>query len=179
MASGLPPQAHYLVAASQQSFYIRVVGLATMMNCIHLQEVLAESRRQGYRQFIFDLAQCSGFDSTFMGVLLGLTRSDPGEQPPRADAASVLLVNSSVMHARLLAEVGLDRVIRLHGEPIEFPPVELRRLEEGSLDPERRIRSVVAAHENLVRLGGPNIEKFGALLAALKRELGGDAAIPG
>jgi len=168
-------QGYYLVAASQGSFYVRVIGLAAMTNSVSLQEVLADLPRQGFRRFIFDLANCTGFDSTFMGIVVGVAHAQtaPSGAP---DGVAVLMVNAREEHIRLLTEVGLHRVVRVRREPIDFPPVTLKRLEERPADPRSRIRSIIAAHENLVRLGGPNIEKFGMILETLKREFNEDAA---
>ena len=173
MPSG--PQGHYLVAASQESFYVKVVGLATMNNSVSLQEVLADLPRQGFRRFFFDLASCTGFDSTFMGIMLGVAHAElPPSTGPRTEL-SVVLVNAREDHVRLLSEVGLHRVMKLRREPVAFPPLDLKRHEDRPADPRSRIRAIIAAHENLVRLGGPNIEKFGMILETLKRELGEDA----
>jgi len=166
------------MAASQDSFYVKVVGLATMTNSAGLQEVLEGACRGGIRRFIFDLEECSGFDSTFMGILLGVALQGDGKNgesngssPDGKVLTSVMLVNATAAHSKLLAGVGIDRLVHLRREPLKLPPVDLKRLEDGTADPQRRIRSIVYAHENLVRLGGPNIEKFGAMLEALKREL--------
>ena len=175
-----PREDHYLVAASQKSFYVRVIGMATMTNSAGLQEVLADFRGRGFRRFIFDLGECTGIDSTFMGTMLGVAMEenvDPGgeERPSGADVpVTVDLVNASSYLTDLITGVGIDRVLRLHSEPVELPRMDLRRLQDLPQDPMRRIRSMVAAHENLVRLGGSNLEKFGAMLDALRRELGED-----
>jgi anti-sigma B factor antagonist len=177
MPSGPQPQGHYLVAANHDSFYVRVVGLATMNNSPFLQEVLEDFRTRGYHRFIFDLETCSGFDSTFMGIILGVALSGNGKSggvgAPGTGGASVILVNCNQEHTRLLSGVGVDRMVRLSPTPIQCP-LELQRLEDRPPDPLRRMRSVMSAHENLVKLGGGNHEKFGALVEALRRELGGD-----
>src|SRR4026208_962578 len=99
MPSG--PQGHYLVAASQESFYVRVVGLATMNNSVSLQEVLADLPRQGFRRFLFSLASCTGLDSTFMGIVLGVAHAElPLSAAPGAELA-VVLINAREDHVRL------------------------------------------------------------------------------
>ncbi len=159
---------------SKCSFFIRVVGLATMQNSTPLQEVLESLLHQGMRRFIFDLKNCSGFDSTFMGILLGIALGENGEPRPGGEnkGASVFLVNVNHEHSKLLAGVGIDRLVQMHTEPIQFPPMELTRLEGGPTNSLRRIRSIISAHENLVRLGGQNQKAFSEILEILKRELG-------
>src|ERR1041385_1778449 len=125
MANGPRHQGHYLVASTRESFYVRVMGLATMTNSVPLQEALEDGLRRGMRRFVFDLEGCSGFDSTFMGLLLGVARGAEGE----GSSPAVLLVNASADHARLLAGVGIDRLVQLHPAPVRFPDLELRKLE--------------------------------------------------
>jgi anti-anti-sigma regulatory factor len=175
MANGTQQQGQFLVAAATpDSFYVRVVGLATMSNSVSLQDTLDDARQGGARQFIFDLGACSGFDSTFMGILLGVALSEDRKNGNggQGDGAKVILVNATEAHAKLFANVGIDRLVHLKSGAVKFPPVELKKLENGSPEPLRRVRSMVYAHENLVRLGGSNVEKFGAMVDALKRELG-------
>ncbi len=177
MSSGPPAtQGHFLLAASGKNIFVRVVGLATMNNSFYLQEVLEDSRGRGFRQFTFDFARCGGFDSTFMGILLGLAQELAPPAATAFPACEVVVVNADGSHRKLLAGVGVDRMVQIHPEAIQFPEVELRRLEDRPDDPKRRIRAIISAHESLVRLGGPNREKFGALLDGLKREFGEDAA---
>ncbi len=166
---------HFLLAASGSIIFVRVVGLATMNNSFYLQEVLEDSRGRGFRQFTFDLARCGGFDSTFMGMLLGLAQEMAAPSAPARSACEVVVVNADSSHRKLLAGVGVDRMVQIHPEAVQFPEVELRRLEDRPDDPKRRIRAIISAHESLVRLGGPNREKFGTLLDGLKREFAADA----
>ncbi len=179
MANGPGSQGHYLVAASEDSIYVRVVGLATMTNSARLQDVLDDVHRRGVRRFIFDLENCSGFDSTFMGILVGVAQGGSNGSARNGDGdgngngeASVILVNAAPNHSRLLSGVGIDRMVHLHPGMVRFPGPDPEKLEDEPVDPLRRIRSMVSAHENLIRLGGANVEKFGAMLDALKRELG-------
>jgi hypothetical protein len=189
MPSGPASQGHFLVAATPDSFYIRVVGLATMLNSVGLQETLEDLLGRGIKKFLFDLESCTGFDSTFMGILLGIALPRDGERGNgnghghgngngngngngSGAVPTVIVLNSSAAHVKLLSGVGIDRVVRLHPGTVKVPPLELKKLEDSPVEPVRRIRSMVTAHDSLVRLGGANVEQFGAMLDALKRELG-------
>jgi hypothetical protein len=169
VSSASPPgqaPGHFLVAASDGAVYTRVIGLGTMNNSIAYKQFLDRLQREGYRRFIFDLSQCEGFDSTFMGILLGVALG----------GGSVVVVNAGAPHRRLLGEVGIHRVVRLCEEPVELPVIDLQRLEEGPVDPGVRLRTLRAAHENLAELDTSNQEKFALFLEELRRELGEDGS---
>ena len=157
-----PGEGHFLVATSDDIVFSRVVGLGTMNNSIGFQQFIVELKSKGYRKFIFDLSQCDGFDSTFMGILLGISR----------EAKLVVLVNALEEHSRILSEVGIDKVVHLCHSPVELPEIELQRLESRAVSQDERQRVVLSAHENLVRLDRRNEEEFGQFVDLLRGELG-------
>ena len=59
-----------------------------MLNAPALAEFADIQRAQGYQRFVFDLAECRGLDSTFMGSIVGLVhalrRASPGAAHPTA-----------------------------------------------------------------------------------------------
>ena len=67
-----------------------------MNNSVAFQQFANHLLAQGYPKFIFDLASCDGFDSTFMGIVLGI----------RQAGRLVVIVNTSAMHRKTLGEVG-------------------------------------------------------------------------
>jgi hypothetical protein len=155
-------QGHFLVATSDLVAYIRVVGLGTMNNTISLKQFLEHLQERGFHRFVFDLSECSGFDSTFMGILLGLALGQ----------ISVVVVNANRAQKKLLSEVGIHRVIRLCEDRMPPPDVTLKRLEFSPVDHRTRTRTMLEAHENLVSLDEKNRQKFGVFLDLLRGELG-------
>ena len=150
------------MATTSEVVYSRVVGLGTMNNSVSFKQFLDHLREKGLRKFIFDLGECAGFDSTFMGILLGLALGE-GE---------VVLVNVSGHQRKLLAEVGLHRLIRVCSGQVAVPDIVLQRLEQRTVAQDVRWRLILEAHEDLVRLDGRNKEKFEDFLKAVREELG-------
>ncbi|HLX61200.1 MAG TPA: STAS domain-containing protein [Planctomycetota bacterium] len=67
------------VARGHDLVVIRVMGRGNMLNAPALQEFAEEQRKAGYTHFLFDFERCSGLDSTFMGVMVGMQSvSDSG-----------------------------------------------------------------------------------------------------
>jgi hypothetical protein len=192
-------QGHYLVTANLGTVYLQVVGLGSMNNCFSLQDFLHELHGKGYCQFIFDLKECRGFDSSFMGVLIGLCNRQPAETQetvgatdtaaanaaadeadvsaraadPQPVAHKVIIVNCCEDQRKLLSSVGVDRVVDLCQQPVNFPVPEakLSRVKQEPVGMERQLRSIVKAHQDLIQLDGANEEKFGAFLNLVRQEL--------
>ena len=155
----------YLVATSSEAVYLRVVGLGTMRNCVAFKRFADEVRAGGCDKFVIDLAQCQGFDSTFMGVLLGLVFAK----------TTVVVINVSPQHRELLRGVGLHRLLRLCDSTVETPEFHLKELEIAPASAASRARVMLSAHENLAKVDRRNEEKFGTFIRALREDLGGDA----
>ena len=160
-------QGHFLVATTDSVVYARVVGLGNMNNSVALKRFLDQLREKGYEKFIFDLEECSGFDSTFMGILLGLALAH----------SKVVLVNVNGQQSTLLADVGICYMVTMCEGPVPAPDISLQPLAERTVDQRSRLRVILESHENLVRLDERNQKKFQGFLTALRHELGSDAGI--
>ena len=63
------------VARGRDLVVIRVVGRGNMLNAPAVQEFADEQRAAGFTQFLFDMGRCTGLDSTFMGVMVGMQQA--------------------------------------------------------------------------------------------------------
>ncbi len=154
-------QGHFLVATSDDVVLTRVVGLGTMNNSIAFQQFVEHLREKNYRTYVFDLSECEGFDSTFMGIVLGVSLA----------RRRVVVVNATPAHRKILTEVGIDRVVRLIDDGLSLPAIPYQKLEQKAAGSEERIRMILEAHENLVRSDERNEQAFGGFLRALRGEL--------
>ncbi len=60
------------VARGRDLVVIRLIGRGTMLNAPALQDFADEQRKAGFIHFLFDFERCTGLDSTFMGVMVGM-----------------------------------------------------------------------------------------------------------
>jgi len=158
-------QGHYEVGVGRDAVYVRVVGLATMYNAACVRDFVERMLEDGYRQVVFDLASCSGMDSTFLGVLAGAaTHGDPDRSP------LVTVVNANAENARLLDGVGLTELIRICPSPVQPPPIRTEALHERTRE-EDRLELIRSAHERLIRIDPRNEAAFGAFVRALKAQM--------
>lgn len=66
------PRNYVAVARGPGFVLLRVVGLGNMQTAPALAAFAEGEQADGCRRFIFDLVECRGFDSTFMGCMVGL-----------------------------------------------------------------------------------------------------------
>lgn len=164
---------HFEVATWERTAYIRVVGLANFNNSHLFKDFVDDLLEKDYRIFYVDLALCQGIDSTFMGVLLSIHLYPKGKGESDGEKASVVVVNPTDHHRKLLNDLGLSKIIQIAEVSVGLPEgVRTERLGEEKFDPDARIALIRKAHENLVALDARNREKFGPFLEALSKELG-------
>ncbi|NCD32376.1 MAG: anti-sigma factor antagonist [Spartobacteria bacterium] len=122
---------------------------------------------------IFDMQECKGLDSTFMGVLAGLS-GRAGKSGGR-----VILIHVSPHINALLSTLGLDTLVQIHLQ--NEVPNEIRRIipacdqqlneikgETSQLDSSR---TMLDAHQTLVEMIPENLAKFKDVLELMKADM--------
>jgi len=147
---------------------VRIIGLGSMNNAGLLWDFALEAMCSGSCRLAFDLAECRGMDSTFMGTLVGLSQ----EIDERMDGDGwVCVFNVSDANRELLNIIGVDKYVRFRAcMPME--PIETQPLLGGDATPAKRYEIVRRAHENLVSIHKRNEARFGAFLESLAAEMG-------
>jgi anti-anti-sigma regulatory factor len=136
-----------------------------MNNCLSLRDFVDQMLSEGHSFVVMDLADCSGMDSTFMGLIAGAATYEVQGRP-----AGVAVVNASDSLVKLIRSVGLNELVYVEQEPFETPDVQFVPLEDQPSE-EERLRLVRNAHRNLIRLSDKNEEVFGPLVSALEIEM--------
>lgn len=160
-----PTQGHFEVAVCDDTLYVRAVGLASMYNSSSLEAFANQQLAAGCRHVIFDLGECSGMDSTFMGVMAGLVKGEGDLPPPR-----VTVVNAGPRNLRLLEGVGLTEVVKVIRDWMASPGLETEIL-HNDLSGEERLELVRRAHQKLIELNPKNREAFAPYLRLIEEEL--------
>jgi len=155
----------YEVAAGRRAVYVRVHGLASMTNCLCVRDVLDRFIRSKRTFVVFDLGDCTGMDSTFMGVIAGVATQDLNDKP-----VGVAIVNAPPRIVKLLESVGLTELVYVDPDPFETPEVQFHLLEEQATE-EERLQLIRTAHEHLIAISEENEKIFGPLLRAVEREM--------
>ena len=160
---------HFEVALTQGLLYVRVIGLATLANAGPVEDLAEQSLRDGCVRVVFDLKECAGMDSTFLGVIAAAALFDERDRP-----ADVTVVNASPGNRSLLEDVGLMELVRVPTETVSPPDVELRPLCAATQE-RNRVRLAVDTHRKLMDLNEANREAFGRFVDILESQLEGEA----
>ena len=121
--------------------------------------------KEGHRRFLFDLESCTAMDSTFIGIMAGVSMYQQGEGVPQ-----VIIVNASPKNRKPLEDLGLAELVVIHDGKVEPPPVTTQRIYDEPAE-EERIDLVREAHRNLMRVSSQNEERFGKFLDTLDKEV--------
>lgn len=162
----------FLVDPYSSPVAIRIVGRASFQNVVPLKEFLKNSYAAGKRSFVFDFSQCTGMDSTVLGVLAGcaleLRRLEP--------KGSLVLSRLNDRNLELVRNLGLHRIATVDtGSELVSGSGATTALSDKQLNELENARLCLEAHENLVAADADNQEKFQDVIAYLKNRVEDEA----
>ncbi len=163
----------FLVNPYGDPVMIQVHGKASFLNSAPVKELFDRLVMQGKKRFVLDFQNCTGMDSTFLGILAGLGITMMNEQP----AGSVVLCRLGERNLELIENLGLNRLLvvdkaeKLPGHP---GTGDLKALDKGhKLSEIENARLVLKAHESLVEADPSNKAKFQDVITFLKSQMEG------
>lgn len=167
MANG---PAQIFVHEYKDTLLFRVAGRGTMCHCAAMRRKAEQALEHGARRLLFDLRECTYFDSTFLGTLLLLNRL----MRERA-GGEFALVEPSPACRRLLGQMGMQHYFRQveWGEQSSGSCCML----ESDTDSASFKWNVVCAHQELASLPVAEAAAFRTLAERLAAEF--KASSPG
>jgi anti-anti-sigma factor len=151
------------VATQGQDAYVRVGGRGSFKGGPALKQFGMAALDRGCRRILVDMTQCTGMDSTFMGVLAGLAVT------ARKRNSEIVLRSVSVKNSTLLRTLGLIQLVTVESD-VKTPAPEGAVL-ETSTDKRTLTETMLDAHETLVAVAPGNFPKFKDVLTYLKEDL--------
>jgi anti-anti-sigma factor len=155
-------------AIIDEKLFIRVIGRGSFKVSATLKQFIADiSDKQAISLVVIDLAECIGMDSTFMGVLAGLS----GRLKQKGQ--SLELINLSEKNKNLLATLGIDRVIThySHSHGHQISGQKGQSLQTGEATKKDLAETALQAHENLVHICEENRQRFKRVIEYLKADV--------
>lgn len=163
------------VAVSGTDALLKVSGRGSFKMGPALREFAsAAMERHACTRFVFDLADCCGMDSTFMGVVAGLAL-----RLRREKSGTVAMVRMSPKTVSLVQTLGLDRLIQLvpvdAEESTATPGVRADAGAMSTLDTHAAsrltsVQTMLAAHRDLAALSTENEERFRDVIDYLSQD---------
>jgi len=158
-------EAELLAASSDGIAAVRVRGRGTFKVSKQLCRFGEEALAGGASGLIVDLGECTGMDSTFMGVLamLGLKGRD---------GVAFVIVNATPALRELLETIGVARLWKFSPEAAPGGQWNsICRAAAGAISIEGAASTVLKAHQTLMQIDPENIPRFEALVRMLESEL--------
>ncbi|HMP72873.1 MAG TPA: STAS domain-containing protein [Kiritimatiellia bacterium] len=161
-----------LVAISGDTAFVKVEGRGSFKISSSLKQFGEDAIEQGVHVLHMDMLGCIGMDSTFMGVIAGLST-----RMKRAGRGPVIMMNLSPRTRGLLATLGLDQVVEAREASASAeggatgPGVAMKPLEAMAGSQTEATRTILDAHENLVALHPDNAPRFKDVLTYLREDL--------
>lgn len=162
---------NFLVNPYDDPVVVKIHGKASFLNSSPIKEVFEQLTEQGKSRFVIDFLQCTGMDSTFLGILAGLGIKLMKMEP----RGSVVLCRLGARNRELVRNLGLHRLLTLD-EGEDCPEVEstggMQAVGEAQrLSEVENARMVLQAHENLVEIDASNKTKFQDVISFLKNQV--------
>ena len=150
------------------TLFIRVTGRGSFKIAAPMKQYISEvCETDAVALVVLDLKECIGMDSTFMGVLAGLS----GRLPKTGQ--SLELIHLSEKNTNLLATLGVDRVLTFysnsHGHTV--PEQRAHSLRTDKASQKEMAETALQAHETLVQISEENQPTFERVIELLKKDV--------
>ena len=144
-------------------YYVTVGGRATFEDAPQLRSLAKTLENIPYSSVNVDLAQCTGMDSTFMGILsmLGLNARKIG--------IPMTVYNAGDANKALLFGLGLKKLFQYRDASMETGDSGWSSGEEVSRGMDAR--TVLEAHQTLMDADEQNIKKFEKVVEMVQKDL--------
>lgn len=161
-----PQQDRILVTVDEAYALARVVGRGSYKVSRSLKEFAAKVMDHGNPSFIVDLKHCVGMDSTFMGVLAGISQRQQKE-----NGEKIILCSVSDKLINLMTTLGLSQLVRIQEDLPEQTPTDVSELDRGNESPLDSAETMLEAHEKLVEIDEENRLRFQDVLDYLREDI--------
>ena len=148
-----------MVSVSEDTAYMAVIGRATYLNCRCVSEFLKSVLEKGRTKILIDFRECTGMDSTFLGIIAGVALK------LNKVGGEVAMLNLSERNRELVDNLGIFKLVKI-AESTD------RAETTRSLDCSGNAThaNILSAHENLVEINPANLAKFEDVITFLKKE---------
>ncbi len=148
----------YLVKVCADSATLAVIGKAGYLNCRSVGEFFASVVDKGCKKIFVQLKDCTGMDSTFLGMIAGvalkLKKSD-GE---------LTLLNPNERNLELVENLGISKLVKISSDAASETPSDALPSTSAPTS------AILDAHKNLIAADSSNLAKFEDVITFLKKE---------
>jgi anti-sigma B factor antagonist len=155
-------------AISGEILFVRIQGRGSFKIAAPMKQFIAEiTHKKSITLVAIDLKNCIGMDSTFMGVLAGLSGRLKSEN------VSLELINLSEKNQKLLTTLGVDKVLSFYKNDngLEASEQKTESLPTDTASKKEMAETALTAHQNLVKISDENQPRFKRVIEFLKEDV--------
>jgi anti-anti-sigma factor len=161
-----PADDRVLVTVDHAYALARIIGRGSYKVSRSLKDFAANVLDSGNPVFVLDLQHCVGMDSTFMGVLAGIS-----QRQQRENGQKIILCGVSSKLINLMKTLGLNRLVDIQEELPNQSTPEVTELDASKETPLDSAHTMLEAHEKLVEIDEENRLRFQDVLDFLKEDI--------
>lgn len=161
-----PADDRILVSVGDAYALARVLGRGSYKVSRSLKEFASRVMDAGSTVFLLDLQNCVGMDSTFMGVLAGISQRQQKE-----NGRKIILTGVSDKLVNLMKTLGLSQLVEIQEQTPEVQSERLTELERVKESPLDSANTMLEAHEKLVEIDEDNRLRFQDVLEYLREDI--------
>lgn len=154
------------ISIIKDSAWIKLAGRGTFQNSHPIKQWFTKKMGEGHHNLCLDLSQCMSMDSTFMGMITGLSLKlkKNGHKPLR-------LNNVTKRNVDLLETLGLSRFMIFSEIDEAECPSSWDILQVDAVDKINMTKHMVDAHQKLINAGDASKGEFKGVYDLLKKDL--------
>lgn len=164
-----PGDSQILVGTVGQDVFVRVEGKGTHLISQSLRDFLLQMIERGFRSFLVDLNHCTYMDSTFLGMLVGVSLRLKTVTPVKMS-----IVHINERNLDLFRTLGIETFFQIgnHSAPAgSSRDSEMKALPESQAATQGWAETMLEAHETLARVNDQNVCRFKDVIAFLKEDM--------
>lgn len=162
------PFTRLMVAIVEQTVFLKIIGRANVTISVNFKTVIQELLSKGYSRFVVDVAECPIMDSTFVGVLTGLTLKMKTASPPQHGPV-IQLRNPQERVASLLDNLGVSGLFGMASGL--SPQTDYTEYETEQANAVDLTHTSLEAHQILMQINPDNVPKFKEVAEFLAEDL--------
>lgn len=162
------PEPVFQVNAYSEPVVLKISGRVSYLNVLPVNDFFSRMEQLDKCNFILDFANCTGIDSTFLGIIVGAALKFKKKDPP----GSFVLCRLGTRNLESVRNLGLHRIASVDagGVSMNFnSPGQC--LKATNCDEIENARLVLQAHENLIEIDEKNKSRFQDVVAYLKNQV--------
>ena len=160
----------FLVNTDKLSAFILINGKASFLNANTFKTFINDCLERSIRNYIIDFKNCTGMDSTFLGIIAWL-----GLQINKQKEGSYLIVrNFNKRNKELFYNLGLENFITTEESVIKDNLISKKDIKNYPLSEEAgccKAIDILNAHKNLIHASKKNNNVFKDLISILENKL--------